>query len=408
MTLWINELSFDRAKIVTSPDNFGVVSHGVHNSNYPDYQQTGIKDAGFEIVLTLNTSEVFDKLAQIRGILKNREFVVIRSDEQYLRDNKQTIFAKIASINVDRKVGTVYHTELKLNCRYVGTQGSHQPNYYVNSVQVENDWEKAGTTMLALPVGAYSPSETVQEDQIASHSIILTPSWATGVDTQDASYDADSVARGTIGFNLDFTTMFTNTVKIYDGSYSSGNHKTDTDHDFQFSGNTVTIRQDNWQEIVFNVSSGNIVFRKYSGGSFVEYFRIFPNSGQGFSDLYVLSLNDHYIRIGLDSEDELELYSCKLPCFIPGNRNAYFTGTALNTGSVSGIASDFNFIQATTTAWVGSNRFFTIETSGSNHIMKPASNAGGNSGSDIHFWFGWESNSTDMDTKMEHMLRRLE
>lgn len=405
MTLYINELSFNNAKIVSSPDNIQLAVTAIHSSNFPDIQSIGVTDPGFEIEITTATSDVNEVLSRLRGSIRNREFTVVRSTDQNLRDNKKIVFIKVSSIRPSRTLGSATHTVITIAGKYVGTQSSHQPNFYINSTQIANDWSKAGYTMVALPVGAYALTETAQPT-IADHPIILTPSWATGTDT--GTYSASSVARGTIGFNVDFTTMFNKSVRLYDGSgASTGYHITDLDEPITFSGGYATVHQEGWVQLLFNKTAGWVSIRPATT-NYTEALRVYPNSGLGFTEMYVLSINDNYIRLSLDSEDEFELFSCKLPSFFPGSRNAFFTGGTVYQGDVSGNSGTYNFTRVKNGpdhAYIGGNRYFNLNNNASgNTVFKSIVSTH----TDVQFWFGWEASDVNSDPKFQQMLRRLE
>lgn len=402
MTLWINELSFQNAKVVSSPDSIGLSVTPVHSSNFPEMQSIGVTDPGFEVELTVNSSDVNRILSQLRGSIRNREFTTVRSDTQYLRDNKQVVFIKVTNIRPQRTVGASYHTTITIGGKYVGTQNSHQPNFFINSVVIPNDWSKMGTTAVALPVGATLITE-VSLTTIASHPYVAAPSWeATG------AYSTGSVVRGTIGFNVNFSQMFDKAIRVYDGSgTASGYHITDLDEAITFSGGYATVHQDNWCQLLFNKTSGWVSIRPWDGAAYTEVLKVHPNSGQGFSEMYLLALNDNYIRLALDSEDEWEMFSCKLPSLLPGARNPYFSGASLYQGNVSGTGTGYNFVAVKNSprASIGGNRYFNLQHNvDTNTVFKPVASGL----TDVQYWFSWQSSDSNDNTKYLEMLRRLE
>lgn len=398
MTLFINELSFDNFQLAASPETISVQTTPLHSSNYPDIQTIGVSDTALELTILYNKSDVEEVVERLRGSIRNREFTIIRSTDQTLRDNKKTIFVKVTSLNPMRRPGTVHFVEIKLNCKYVGTLGSHQPNYFINSVQVNNDWSKQGTTMVALPVGAYAVNQSIATG-LASHDIIRSPTWSTG--TEAATYADNSTARGTIGFNIAPSTVFDKVVRIYNGSYQSGKHVTDTD--FVFDSGYCTIRQDGYAEVEIIETSNLMTVRKYNAGTsgYDNVIKVILNSGASITNTYLLSINDHYVRVGLSSEEEVEFYSCKMPALFVGKKAPKISGSLIASGNVSG--GSYNFLEVQSGAFVAGNRYFNVSTSGYLTALDSTK-------TDVMFWFGWEAvgATSGFNIKALDVLRRLE
>jgi hypothetical protein len=308
-------------------------------------------------------------------------------------------------MNPVRTVGAAHHTVIKLTCKYVGTQGSHQPTFFINSTQVPNDWTKAGKTAVSVPPGSTAISQASNE--LNGHQHVVTPTWASGIDSNNAAYNDLSVARGTISFNCDFTKMFDSGVRLYDGSVTSGKHITDTDEEIGFVNNKAFIRQDGWVELEFDNVSGTIAVKPWNGSTYVAVAYMQPNAGGGFSEMYPLVISEGYVRVALDTREEIELFCNKIPSFFPGTVGQWWTTSgAIFNGNWSGGPSDPNFKQifSSPICWIGSNRFFTIDNIDGRARIKATST----SVTDAQFWVAWEANSSLADEKFLQVLRRLE
>lgn len=333
MTLWIDGIAFESARLIEQGSQYNTVEVIKPQSNtlIVDRFRASSNTIGFGVYVTGNDARRFIEL--LGGISDRRGDVIIRSDRQKVWNNLTEVMMSIRSFAPKEQGPFTY--VCAISGEFKGSPRQAYGAYRVVSSQLENDFDIEGRTIIPIPPGSANASHTTaaREGQFA---VVAHADWDGG------GYVAHDASRGKVTFSIDSALFHDDVCEVYDGD--------------ERVTNTVFERQDD----VLTIQNGFCALEIDFDLQEIRYF--FDDTEEetftigAFTEFGLIYNENDYVAGRFDTGEVLELWRGMDPQI----SNVGVNNLTAEGGGSGATAGSTNYLALTSGVVIASQRHFDI------------------------------------------------